>query len=112
MDREQRIGSLKCRTCFVTFQSNIHQLSDAVDVYYEWIDASEDTRHEQRPGSKRPNNRIPGGSNGRGGGTGGGGDGGSEDHSRYRGGSGGHSGSFRNTSEQHFDGYDEDDEFN
>ncbi|CAG8487696.1 7635_t:CDS:2 [Ambispora leptoticha] len=60
MDREQRIGSLKCRVCFVTFQSNIHQLSDPVDVYHEWIDASEDTRQEQRPGSKRPNNRMPG----------------------------------------------------
>mmetsp|Transcript_28890 Transcript_28890/g.76232 ORF Transcript_28890/g.76232 Transcript_28890/m.76232 type:complete len:101 (-) Transcript_28890:144-446(-) len=42
MVRLEQIGQLKCRVCNASFQSRINYLSQAVDVYSDWVDASED----------------------------------------------------------------------
>ncbi|KYQ91094.1 elongation factor 1 [Tieghemostelium lacteum] len=34
-------GVALCRTCNASFTTTIHELSDAVDVYSDWIDACE-----------------------------------------------------------------------
>eukprot|EP00347_Sterkiella_histriomuscorum_P022851 403336914 len=36
--RDKQIGYLSCRVCNVNYQSKIHHLSAAVDVYCAWID--------------------------------------------------------------------------
>ncbi|KAF9570037.1 hypothetical protein EC968_002299 [Mortierella alpina] len=38
---EERVGSLECEKCKVTYSTSIHHLSHDVDVYHAWIDASE-----------------------------------------------------------------------
>ena len=35
------MGSVVCNTCNERFSAKIHKLSEAVDVYSEWIDACE-----------------------------------------------------------------------
>ena len=36
-----QVGSVVCNTCNERFSAKIHKLSEAVDVYSEWIDACE-----------------------------------------------------------------------
>eukprot|EP00158_Paraphelidium_tribonemae_P000894 Partr_v1_DN23627_c0_g1_i1_m18921 putative elongation factor 1 homolog len=48
LDREHSIGSLACRSCGVTWQTNIHNLTEPVDIYSDWIDACEEERERQR----------------------------------------------------------------
>lgn len=38
IDRDKRIGFLKCRICSTHFASKVHNLSAQVDVYCAWID--------------------------------------------------------------------------
>lgn len=38
LDRDRRVGSLRCRICSTQHSSKIHHLSAAVDVYCAWID--------------------------------------------------------------------------
>ena len=38
------IGTLACRMCGVSWQTNIHNLSEPVDIYSDWIDACESER--------------------------------------------------------------------
>eukprot|EP00443_Scrippsiella_acuminata_P061053 CAMPEP_0115398184 /NCGR_PEP_ID=MMETSP0271-20121206/14190_1 /TAXON_ID=71861 /ORGANISM="Scrippsiella trochoidea, Strain CCMP3099" /LENGTH=85 /DNA_ID=CAMNT_0002821957 /DNA_START=125 /DNA_END=382 /DNA_ORIENTATION=- len=42
MVRLEQIGFLKCRVCNVSFQSRISYLSEAVDVYSDWVDETEE----------------------------------------------------------------------
>ena len=36
-----QIGSVSCNICGERFSTKIHKLSEAIDVYSEWIDACE-----------------------------------------------------------------------
>ncbi|CAI2181178.1 15095_t:CDS:2 [Funneliformis geosporum] len=46
MQRDAKVGNLNCRLCGIKFQSPINPLSDPVDVYYEWVDASQANKPE------------------------------------------------------------------
>ncbi|CAH1243393.1 ELOF1 [Branchiostoma lanceolatum] len=41
MDRTRNVGTVTCRVCLEDFQTPINYLSEAVDVYSDWIDACE-----------------------------------------------------------------------
>lgn len=41
MDREKRVGSVRCNVCDAKYGYPIHALSDPVDVYSAWLDACE-----------------------------------------------------------------------
>lgn len=41
MDLEHKIGSILCDGCGAKYNATISLLSDPIDVYSEWIDASE-----------------------------------------------------------------------
>jgi len=41
LNRERNIGYVACRVCLEDFQTTINYLSEAIDVYGEWIDACE-----------------------------------------------------------------------
>lgn len=41
MDKPRNAGRVSCRVCLEDFQCTINYLSEAVDVYNEWIDACE-----------------------------------------------------------------------
>lgn len=41
MDRTRNTGRITCRVCLEDFQTSINYLSEAVDVYSDWIDACE-----------------------------------------------------------------------
>jgi len=53
MDKKENVGHLSCKVCGVTFQSNIHHLSEPIDVYSDWIDASEEIQAETAGSSRR-----------------------------------------------------------
>lgn len=36
-----QVGSVTCNICGERFNTKIHKLSEAIDVYSEWIDACE-----------------------------------------------------------------------
>ena len=40
-DRLRKIGFIECRVCTENYQTQIHDLSEAIDVYSDWIDACE-----------------------------------------------------------------------
>ncbi|KAI8621314.1 transcription elongation factor Elf1 like-domain-containing protein, partial [Chytriomyces sp. MP71] len=46
MDKSNQIGNLQCKKCGVTFQSIINSLSEPIDVYHDWIDASEEVNKD------------------------------------------------------------------
>ncbi|KAJ2360573.1 hypothetical protein H4S01_005676 [Coemansia sp. RSA 2610] len=65
MDKQQRIGTLRCKVCSARFESAVTHLSDAVDVYSDWVDAcnqvnqpdeyaSDDSRARRRPADRPP----------------------------------------------------------
>jgi len=41
MDRTRNSARISCRICLEDFQATINYLSEAIDVYSEWIDACE-----------------------------------------------------------------------
>lgn len=41
MDREINVGTVFCTVCNSQYSTRINALSEAVDVYSEWIDACE-----------------------------------------------------------------------
>mmetsp|Transcript_68185 Transcript_68185/g.127287 ORF Transcript_68185/g.127287 Transcript_68185/m.127287 type:complete len:110 (-) Transcript_68185:6-335(-) len=55
MVRTESIAFLKCRICSAAFQSRINYLSEAVDVFSEWVDASQEANmaKETASGSTR-----------------------------------------------------------
>ncbi|RKP04645.1 transcription elongation factor 1, partial [Thamnocephalis sphaerospora] len=46
MDKESKVGNILCRVCSASWQTSIHYLSEAVDVYSDWIDACEAAQRE------------------------------------------------------------------
>lgn len=40
-DKTRNTGRITCRVCLEDFQTTINFLSEAVDVYNDWIDACE-----------------------------------------------------------------------
>ncbi|PRW44971.1 transcription elongation factor 1-like protein [Chlorella sorokiniana] len=42
LDRETNVGAVKCSQCKAAWTTKIHQLSEPIDVYSEWIDACEE----------------------------------------------------------------------
>ncbi|CAK9020229.1 Transcription elongation factor 1 homolog, partial [Durusdinium trenchii] len=55
MVRLEKIGFLKCRVCNANFSSGITYLSEAVDVYSDWVDKCAEANYEpsEEPGGKR-----------------------------------------------------------
>ncbi|KAJ2391181.1 hypothetical protein GGI23_005468 [Coemansia sp. RSA 2559] len=47
MDKEHKVGNLKCKICGATYQAAINHLSEPVDVYGEWIDACEEAKQRE-----------------------------------------------------------------
>ncbi|KAF2074258.1 hypothetical protein CYY_004432 [Polysphondylium violaceum] len=41
LERDAGKGTAKCRVCNAQFSTSIHELSDPIDVYTDWIDACE-----------------------------------------------------------------------
>ncbi|CAI8012861.1 Transcription elongation factor 1 homolog [Geodia barretti] len=41
LDRQRNTGLITCRVCLEDFQTPINYLSEAVDVYSDWVDACE-----------------------------------------------------------------------
>ncbi|VDL17547.1 unnamed protein product [Hymenolepis diminuta] len=41
IDRERRTGYVKCSICLEDYQTSINALSQAIDVYNDWIDQCE-----------------------------------------------------------------------
>ncbi|CAJ1428769.1 unnamed protein product [Effrenium voratum] len=46
MVRLEKIGFLKCRVCSANFSSPISYLSEAVDVYSDWVDKCAEVNYE------------------------------------------------------------------
>ncbi|KAI9757864.1 MAG: AAA ATPase Elf1 [Chaenotheca gracillima] len=44
LDKKAGIGQLSCKVCGQSFQTGINYLSAAVDVYADWIDASDEVK--------------------------------------------------------------------
>ncbi|ODN01245.1 Transcription elongation factor 1 [Orchesella cincta] len=42
MDRTRKTAKISCHICMECFQTQIHNLSEPVDVYNDWIDACEE----------------------------------------------------------------------
>ena len=41
MDNNNAVADIKCRICLAKFQTEIHHLTEPIDVYWEWIDECE-----------------------------------------------------------------------
>jgi transcription elongation factor Elf1 len=41
------VGSLHCRICDVSYETQIHQLSDPIDVFSEWLDEAEEMQRKE-----------------------------------------------------------------
>ncbi|KAI8841326.1 transcription elongation factor Elf1 like-domain-containing protein [Chytridium lagenaria] len=41
LDRELKVGHLECKKCGVEYQTVINYLSEAIDIYSDWVDACE-----------------------------------------------------------------------
>jgi transcription elongation factor Elf1 len=41
MDWEMSRGTVSCVSCLESFTSNIHHLSEPIDVYHDWLDECE-----------------------------------------------------------------------
>lgn len=46
MDRERNTGEVKCNECGEKWATKIHSLSEAIDVYSEWVDACEEANQD------------------------------------------------------------------
>jgi len=47
MDKERSVGIVRCSVCDASFQMVTHYLTEAVDVYSEWLDQCEITNLTQ-----------------------------------------------------------------
>ncbi|KAF8077928.1 hypothetical protein FPV67DRAFT_1557360 [Lyophyllum atratum] len=53
LDRKEGVAHLVCRVCDQRYQSKMNHLTEAIDIYSEWIDAADAAqREEQAP--RRP----------------------------------------------------------
>lgn len=41
LDRQRNTGMISCNICMEAYQTTINYLSEAIDVYSDWIDACE-----------------------------------------------------------------------
>lgn len=41
MDKERKVGQVKCTLCGEHWESKINALSEPIDVYSDWLDACE-----------------------------------------------------------------------
>jgi transcription elongation factor Elf1 len=46
MDRERSVGEVKCNECGEKWSTKIHSLSEAIDIYSEWLDACEEANQD------------------------------------------------------------------
>ena len=44
LKHKEKIGMLKCRICGEEYQTRIHYLTEPIDVYSEWLDATEEAQ--------------------------------------------------------------------
>lgn len=52
LDKRANIGVLTCKICGQSFQAPINSLTDAVDVYSDWVDACEAVAKEEALAAK------------------------------------------------------------
>lgn len=45
LDRERLLGTVSCSVCDASFSTKISPLSEAIDVYTDWIDACEEANN-------------------------------------------------------------------
>mmetsp|Transcript_8618 Transcript_8618/g.14613 ORF Transcript_8618/g.14613 Transcript_8618/m.14613 type:complete len:91 (+) Transcript_8618:121-393(+) len=44
LDMKVKLGTITCRMCNVSYQSQINYLTDPIDVFCEWIDSAADAQ--------------------------------------------------------------------
>ena len=54
---KDKIGTLKCRICSEEWQTRIHYLTEAIDVFSEWLDATE--AEAEAEAEARQRRRLP-----------------------------------------------------
>ncbi|KAJ2007678.1 hypothetical protein H4R26_000636 [Coemansia thaxteri] len=47
MDKNRKVGILRCKICSATYQAATNRLSEPIDVYSEWIDACEEAKQRE-----------------------------------------------------------------
>ncbi|KAG6909697.1 hypothetical protein DXG01_015898 [Tephrocybe rancida] len=52
LDRKEGVAHLVCRVCDQRYQSKVNHLTEAIDIYSEWIDAADAAQSNQAP--RRP----------------------------------------------------------
>ncbi|KIY43412.1 Elf1-domain-containing protein [Fistulina hepatica ATCC 64428] len=48
MDRKEGVAHLACKICDQRYQGKVHHLTEPIDVYSEWIDASDSLQQPVR----------------------------------------------------------------
>ncbi|KAK8869658.1 hypothetical protein IAR55_000226 [Kwoniella newhampshirensis] len=59
LDKATMFGSLTCKVCGQRYSTPINNLSVAVDVYCDWVDACEEVRVKQPPKQRTPRGPDP-----------------------------------------------------
>ncbi|WWD16078.1 hypothetical protein CI109_100503 [Kwoniella shandongensis] len=59
LDKATMFGSLTCKVCGQRYSTPINNLSVAVDVYCDWVDACEEVRVKQPPKQRAPRGPSP-----------------------------------------------------
>ena len=42
-----QVGKVECNVCHESYSTQIHKLTEAIDVYSDWIDACEDANNRE-----------------------------------------------------------------
>ncbi|EJU05653.1 Elf1-domain-containing protein [Dacryopinax primogenitus] len=53
LDKTEGLGQLHCKVCGQRFSCTVNYLSEPIDVYSEWIDASEKAQERRQPVRKQ-----------------------------------------------------------
>ncbi|KJA27190.1 hypothetical protein HYPSUDRAFT_131761 [Hypholoma sublateritium FD-334 SS-4] len=53
LDRKEGVAQLVCRVCDQRYQSKVNHLTEAIDIYSEWIDAADAAQREEQV-TRRP----------------------------------------------------------
>ncbi|OWZ74126.1 hypothetical protein AYX14_00347 [Cryptococcus neoformans] len=59
LDKATMFGHLHCKVCGQKYSTPINNLSAAVDVYCDWVDACEEVRQQQPPKQRAPRGPDP-----------------------------------------------------
>ncbi|ODN98478.1 hypothetical protein L198_03723 [Cryptococcus wingfieldii CBS 7118] len=59
LDKATMFGNLHCKVCGQKYSAPINNLSAAVDVYCDWVDACEEVREKQPPKQRAPRGPDP-----------------------------------------------------